>query len=124
MLAGSCSKGAGACPRQFNQESRSIPSTFPITNPYEDTPSAATHRHIREREIETAVGPPTAIGACTALSRTAARGYLLTFTELSYVQTDGRIFWLAPHVLRLATAYIGSACLPRIARARPNRATA
>ena len=56
---------------------------------------------------------PTMVAARAPLSRTAARRYLLTLRELGYVDTDGKLFWLAPRVLRLGQSYLDSARLPR-----------
>ncbi|CAG4889153.1 IclR family transcriptional regulator domain-containing protein [Paraburkholderia saeva] len=67
---------------------------------------------------------PAAVAALTGLTRTAARRYLLTLAEAGYAETDGRLFWLAPRVLRLGTAYFSSARLPRIAQPFLQRITA
>lgn len=56
----------------------------------------------------------TQVAARAAMSRTAARRYLLTLSSLGYAETDGRAFWLAPRVVRLGTAYFASARLPRV----------
>ncbi len=47
------------------------------------------------------------------MTRTAARRYLLTLAHLGYVHTDGKLFWLAPRVLRLGQAFIESSRLAR-----------
>jgi IclR family pca regulon transcriptional regulator len=57
----------------------------------------------------------------TGLTRAAARRHLLTLTHLGYLETDGRYFWLAPRVLRLAGAYLASARLPRVLQPILNR---
>jgi IclR family pca regulon transcriptional regulator len=44
----------------------------------------------------------------TGLSRAAARRFLLTLADLSYVRSDGRSFRLTPGVLRLGYAYLSS----------------
>jgi IclR family pca regulon transcriptional regulator len=67
---------------------------------------------------------PAGVAALTGLTRTAARRYLLTLADAGYAETDGRLFWLAPRVLRLGTAYFGSARLPRIAQPFLQRVTA
>jgi len=67
---------------------------------------------------------PAGAAALTGLTRTAARRYLLTLAEAGYAETDGRLFWLAPRVLRIGTAYFGSARLPRIAQPFLQRITA
>jgi DNA-binding IclR family transcriptional regulator len=54
------------------------------------------------------------------LSRTAARRYLPTLRGLGYVDTDGKLFWLAPRVLRLGQSYLDSARLPRTVDAGQN----
>lgn len=56
---------------------------------------------------------PTQAGARTGLTRTAARRYLLTLEHLGYLQTDGKLFWLTPRVLRVGWSYFDSARLPR-----------
>jgi IclR family transcriptional regulator, pca regulon regulatory protein len=50
------------------------------------------------------------------MTRTAARRYLLTLEHLGYVQSDGRLFWLTPRVLRLSQAYLASSRLVRVAQ--------
>jgi len=50
----------------------------------------------------------------TGMSRTACRRFLLTLHSLGYLQTDGKLFWLTPKVMRLGQAYLESARLPRI----------
>jgi IclR family transcriptional regulator, pca regulon regulatory protein len=67
---------------------------------------------------------PAGVAALTGLTRTAARRYLLTLADAGYAETDGRLFWLAPRVLRLGAAYFGSARLPRIAQPFLQRVTA
>lgn len=48
------------------------------------------------------------------LTRTAARRYLLTLNYLGYLDTDGKLFWLTPKMLRLGQSYLDSARLPRV----------
>jgi IclR family pca regulon transcriptional regulator len=67
---------------------------------------------------------PTTVAGRAALSRTAARRYLLTLHELGYVDTDGKLFWLAPRVLRLGQSYLDSARLPRTVQPFLQRITA
>jgi IclR family transcriptional regulator, pca regulon regulatory protein len=50
----------------------------------------------------------------TAITRTAARRYLLSLVHFGYAATDGKQFWLAPRVLRLGQSYLGTAKLPRL----------
>src|SRR5207247_5744240 len=50
----------------------------------------------------------------SGLTRTAARRYLLSLTHFGYADSDGKLFWLAPRVLRLGQSYLGSARLPRL----------
>jgi IclR family pca regulon transcriptional regulator len=50
------------------------------------------------------------------LSRATVRRSLLTFVELGYAETDGRLFRLTPKVLALSAAYLGSTPLPRVAQ--------
>jgi IclR family pca regulon transcriptional regulator len=47
----------------------------------------------------------------TGLSRAAARRCLLTLSKLGYAHTDGKVFALAPRVLRLGYAYLLSSSL-------------
>jgi IclR family pca regulon transcriptional regulator len=51
----------------------------------------------------------------TALTRAAARRFLLTLVDLGYVRFDGRLFSLTPRVLELGYAYLSSLTLPDIA---------
>jgi IclR family pca regulon transcriptional regulator len=48
------------------------------------------------------------------VTRTAARRHLLTLVHLGYAATDGKMFWLAPRVLRLGESYLEAARLPRL----------
>ena len=50
----------------------------------------------------------------TAITRTAARRYLLSLCHFGYARTDGKQFWLLPRVLRLGQSYLGAARLPRL----------
>lgn len=52
--------------------------------------------------------------ARTGIPRTATRRHLLSLCHFGYAQTDGKLFWLAPRVLRLGQSYLGSARLPRL----------
>ena len=63
-------------------------------------------------------------GERCAMTRTAARRYLLTLAHLGYVATDGKLFWLTPRVLRLGQSYLESARLPRIVQPFLQRVTA
>ena len=54
------------------------------------------------------------VGQRSGLSRTACRRYLLTLLHLGFVETDGKLYWLTPKVMRLGQAYLESARLPRI----------
>jgi IclR family pca regulon transcriptional regulator len=49
----------------------------------------------------------------TGITRTAARRYLRTLNHLGYVESNGRLFWLTPRVLRLGWSYCDSAKVPR-----------
>ncbi|MCW5652648.1 IclR family transcriptional regulator C-terminal domain-containing protein [Hydrogenophaga sp.] len=55
-------------------------------------------------------------GTRCGITRTAARRYLATLAHLGYVNTDGKLFWLTPRILRLGHAYLESARLPRLAQ--------
>ena len=50
----------------------------------------------------------------TGIPRTATRRHLLSLCHFGYAQTDGKLFWLAPRVLRLGQSFLGSARLPRL----------
>lgn len=63
-------------------------------------------------------------GVRCAMTRTAARRYLLTLQHLGYVASDGKLFWLTPRVLRLGQSYLESAGLPRIVQPFLQRVTA
>jgi IclR family transcriptional regulator, pca regulon regulatory protein len=52
----------------------------------------------------------------TAMSRAAARRFLLTYTYLGYMQTDGKYFSLTPKVLDLGYKYISSMDIIEIAK--------
>jgi IclR family pca regulon transcriptional regulator len=59
---------------------------------------------------------PAEVAERTQISRTAARRYLLSLCHFGYANTDGKVFWLAPRVLRLGQSYLLSARLPRLAQ--------
>lgn len=48
------------------------------------------------------------------ITRTAARRHLLTLVHLGYAATDGKRFWLAARVLRLANSFLDATRLPRL----------
>jgi IclR family pca regulon transcriptional regulator len=54
------------------------------------------------------------VASRAGLTRAAARRYLLTLTHLGYVHFDGKLYALAPKVLRLGQSYMRSARLPRV----------
>jgi IclR family pca regulon transcriptional regulator len=56
---------------------------------------------------------PTLLAERIAISRSAARRYLLTLVHTGMAATDGREFWLTPKVLTLGRSYLDSARLPR-----------
>lgn len=56
---------------------------------------------------------PSTAARRTGLTRTAARRYLLTLHQLGYLDSDGKLFWLTPRVLRLGWSYFDSAKVPR-----------
>lgn len=56
------------------------------------------------------------VAAHTQMSRAAARRFLLTFTQLGYMQTDGKLFSLTPKVLDLGYSYISSMDIIDIAK--------
>lgn len=58
----------------------------------------------------------TEAAARAGITRTAARRHLLTLVHYGYAATDGKLFWLAPRVLRLGQSYLGASRLPRVAQ--------
>ena len=52
----------------------------------------------------------------TGLTRAAARRYLLTLESLGFAESDGKLYWLTPRVLRLGYAYLSTASVPKIAQ--------
>ena len=56
----------------------------------------------------------TEVATATGLDRATARRCLLTLTELSYADYDGKFFRLTPRVLRLGTACLATMPLPNI----------
>jgi len=53
----------------------------------------------------------TQVAEATGLSRGTARRFLLTLQALTYVDSDGKLFWLTPKVLQFSSAYL-STCAP------------
>jgi len=52
----------------------------------------------------------------SGLTRATARRYLLTLARLGYAEFDGKLFSLAPRVLRLGYGYLSTASLPKLAQ--------
>jgi len=50
----------------------------------------------------------TEVARHTNLARATARRFLHTLHALGYVETDGKLFWLSPKVLKLGFAYLNS----------------
>lgn len=50
----------------------------------------------------------------TQIPRSAARRHLLSLCHFGFAQTDGKLFWLTPRILRLGQSYLESARLPRL----------
>ena len=48
------------------------------------------------------------IAEAVELPRTAVRRFLMTLIDLSFVRTDGKLYWLTPRVLRLGLSYLSS----------------
>ncbi|MDM0013880.1 IclR family transcriptional regulator C-terminal domain-containing protein [Variovorax sp. J22P168] len=65
----------------------------------------------------------TEAGERAALTRTAARRYLLSLVHYGYAATDGKYYWLLPRVLRLGQAFMEVARVPRIAQPFIQRAS-
>jgi IclR family pca regulon transcriptional regulator len=59
---------------------------------------------------------PSTAARRTGMTRAAARRYLLTLQNLGYIESDGKLFWLTPRVLRLGWSYVDSAKVARIAQ--------
>jgi IclR family pca regulon transcriptional regulator len=57
---------------------------------------------------------PSQVAERTGISRTAARRYLLSLLHFGYAESDGKLFWLTPRVLRLGQSYLEAARLPRL----------
>jgi IclR family pca regulon transcriptional regulator len=58
----------------------------------------------------------TEAGVRAGLTRTAARRYLMSLVHYGYADTDGKLYWLLPAVLRLGQCYLEAARLPRQAQ--------
>jgi IclR family pca regulon transcriptional regulator len=65
----------------------------------------------------------TQAGQRVGITRTAARRHLLSLCHFGYAQTDGKLFWLAPRVLRLGQSYLSSSRLPRLVQPFIQRAS-
>ena len=48
------------------------------------------------------------IAEAADLPRTAVRRFLMTLIDLSFVRTDGKLYWLTPRVLRLGLSYLSA----------------
>jgi IclR family transcriptional regulator, pca regulon regulatory protein len=64
------------------------------------------------------------VAQLTGISRPSARRCLLTLLTLNYATFDGRLFRLAPRVLRLGFSYLSNANLPQIAQPALERLSA
>jgi len=58
----------------------------------------------------------TEVAKLTSLSRAAARRFLLTYTHLGYIKSDGKYFELTPKVLNLGYNYLSSLDIKDIAK--------
>jgi IclR family pca regulon transcriptional regulator len=67
---------------------------------------------------------PSTAARRTGMTRAAARRYLLTLQHLGYLESNGKLFWLTPRVLRLGWSYVDSAKVARIAQPFLQRLTA
>ena len=52
----------------------------------------------------------------TGMTRAAARRYLLTLARIGYAESNGKLFWLVPRVLRLGYALLATTPLPKLAQ--------
>ncbi|MCF8482769.1 MAG: helix-turn-helix domain-containing protein [Rhodospirillum sp.] len=59
----------------------------------------------------------TDVSKLTSMTRAGARRYLLTLTQLGYMEFDGKFFSLTPRILRLGYSYLSASPLP--ARLQP-----
>lgn len=57
------------------------------------------------------------VAQAIGLPRTAVRRFLMTLVDLTFVRTDGKLYWLTPRVLRLGLSYLSS--LPYWREAQP-----
>lgn len=57
----------------------------------------------------------TELAAKTQLTRATTRRFLITLTELGYVETDGRVFRLTPRLLELGYAFLSGLGFPDVA---------
>jgi IclR family pca regulon transcriptional regulator len=46
------------------------------------------------------------VAQASGLPRTAVRRFLMTLSDLDFVRTDGKRYWLTPKVLRLGLSYV------------------
>lgn len=65
----------------------------------------------------------TEAGEAAALTRTAARRYLMSLVHYGYAATDGKYYWLLPRVLRLGQAFLDGARVPRLVQPYIQRAS-
>lgn len=79
---------------------------------------------IRTFDAENPVLTLSEVARATALTRAAARRFLLTLVDLGYVRSDGRGYSLTPRVLELGFAYLSSLSLPAIAEPHLERLVA
>ncbi len=56
---------------------------------------------------------PSTAARRTSITRTAARRYLRTLHHLGYLESDGKLYWLTPRILRLGWSYFDSARVTR-----------
>ncbi len=54
------------------------------------------------------------VASRTGIPRSAARRHLLSLCHFGYAQTNGKLFWLTPRVLRLGQSYLEAARMPRL----------
>ncbi len=65
-------------------------------------------------DVENSRLSATEVARRTGMTRSSARRHLMMLSYLGFVANDGKSFWLCPKVLRLGTAYLYSARLPRV----------
>lgn len=103
VFAESSDRGAASGPQRLQMDERDriagVQRTLAVIEAFNDEHGRMTVSQVAQR---------------TAIPRTAARRYLLNLVDCGYADTDGKLFWLTPRVLRLGQSYLDAARLPRL----------